>query len=187
MNEAAIKAALYENQLKELSLEDPSTRIVEEFCILGGKVRVDIAAINGQLHGYEIKSAADNLERLPRQQSFYNRVFDRMTIVADERHVERAVKLLPQCWGLISVSQGFGGVRLEQIWTARQNYEADAEALVQLLWREEALSILKVNGLARGMSNKSRKYLWKVITSKLDLPTIKSSVRNCLKYRLDWR
>lgn len=187
MNEADIKAALRETELKRLCLDDPSTRVVEEFCILGGKVRVDIAAINGQLHGYEIKSGVDNLDRLPKQQRFYNRVFDRITIVADEKHVEKAVKLLPQCWGLISVSRGFKGVRLEEIWAARQNYEIDAEALVQLLWREEALSILKVNGFGRGMSNKSRKYLWKVIVTQLELPIIKSSVRNCLKYRLDWR
>lgn len=187
MNEAEVKKTLYKTELAKLSLEDPSTRIVEEFCILGGKVRVDISAINGQLHGYEIKSSADNLERLPRQQQFYNQVFDKISIVADEKHVVKAVKIVPPCWGLISASNGPAGVYLETIWPARQNFEVDANALVQLLWREECLTILRVHGKGRGLSAKSRKYLWKVLVAELDLATIKSSVRNCLKYRLDWR
>lgn len=187
MNEADIKKALYETELARLCQEDPTTRIVEEFCILGGKVRVDISAINGQLHGYEIKSSVDNLDRLPRQQRYYNQIFDKITIVADEKHVEKAVKIVPSCWGLIAASSSAQGVVLEEIWPARQNFAVDADALVQLLWREEVLSILKTNGIKRGIYKKSRKYLWKVMTSRLDLATIKSSVRYCLKYRLDWR
>ena len=187
MNEADVKKALYKTELTKLSLSDPETRIVEEFCILGGKVRVDISAINGQLHGYEIKSAVDNLERLPRQQKYYNQIFDKINIVAFEKHVPKAVKLVPPCWGLISASEGVNGTLLETIWPARQNFEVDAEALVQLLWRDEVMSILKTHGIARGLSSKSRKYLWKVLVAELDLPTIKASVRNCLKYRMDWR
>lgn len=187
MNEAEVKKALYRTELAKLCLEDPSTRIVEELCILGGKVRVDVSAINGLLHGYEIKSAADNLDRFPRQQKYYNQIFDKINMVVDEKHVVKAVKLVPQCWGLISASSGPHGTTLEEIWPARQNFEVDANALVQLLWRDEVLSILRVNGIGRGLSSKSRKYLWKVMTSRLDLATIKSSVRNCLKYRMDWR
>lgn len=187
MNESDIKNALYQTELAKLRAEDENTRIVEELCILGGKVRVDLAAINGQLHGYEIKSSVDNLERLPRQKNFYQRVFDKITIVADQKHVVKAVKIVPPCWGLIVANEGTLGTQLEEIWPARQNFEVDPEALVQLLWRDEALSILKVHGLAGGMQKKSRKSMWKAMLRELDLPTIKSSVRNCLKYRLDWR
>ena len=187
MNEADVKKALYASELAKLCQEDPSTRIVEEFCILGGKVRVDVSAINGLLHGYEIKSSADNLDRLPRQQNYYNQIFDKITIVADEKHVVKAVKIVPPFWGLIAACDGPNGVSLKEIWPARQNFEVDADALVQLLWRDEVLSALRVNGIGRGLYKKSRKYLWKVMTSKLDLPTIKSTVRNCLKYRMDWR
>ncbi|MBX9573798.1 MAG: sce7726 family protein [Candidatus Obscuribacterales bacterium] len=187
MNEAQIKAALYQSELARLCMQDPSTRVVEEFCILGGKVRVDVSAINGQLHGYEIKSAADNLDRLPRQQKYYNKIFDRITLVADEKHVVHAVKIVPPFWGLIAARSTADGVVLNEIWPARQNFDVDANALVQLLWRDEVLSVLRVNGIGRGLSQKSRKYLWKVMTSKLELPIIQSSVRNCLKYRIDWR
>lgn len=187
MNEADIKQALYKTELAKVTIEDPSTRIVEELCILGGKVRVDVSAINGQLHGYEIKSSVDNLVRLPRQQKYYNQIFDRITIVTAEKHVTKAMKIVPQCWGLIAASSMPHDTVLEQIWPARLNFDTDAEALVQLLWRDEALSILRVNGIGHGLSQKSRKYLWKVMVTCLDLPTIKSGVRNCLKYRMDWR
>lgn len=187
VNEAQIKAALYQYELSRLYADDPTTRVVEEFCIVGGKVRVDVSAINGQLHGYEIKSAVDKLDRLPRQQQYYNKIFDRITLVADEKHVVQAVKIVPPFWGLIAARSTSDGVVLNEIWPARQNFEVDPHSIVQLLWRDEAMSVLKVNGIARGMYKKSRKYLWKVITSRLDLPVIQSSVRNCLKYRVDWR
>ena len=187
LNEAQIKKSLYEFELARLCQDDPSTRIVEEFCILGGKVRVDVSAINGQLHGYEIKSAVDKLDRLPRQQQFYNKIFDRITLVADEKHVVEAVKIVPPFWGLIAARSTPEGVVLREIWPARQNTQVDPAALVQLLWRDEALSVLRVNGIGRGMYKKSRKFLWKMMTSNLDLATIQSCVRNCLKYRLDWR
>lgn len=187
LNEAQIKEALYKHDLARLCSDDPSTRIVEEFCILGGKVRVDVGAINGQLHGYEIKSAADNLDRLPRQQKYYNKIFDRITLVADEKHVVEAVKIVPPFWGLIAARSTPDGVVLNEIWPARQNFEVDANALVQLLWRDEVMSVLRVNGISRGLYKKPRKFLWKVLTSRLELPAIQSSVRNCLKYRVDWR
>jgi hypothetical protein len=46
---------------------DASTRIVEEMGVWNGSVRVDIAVINGELHGLELKSAKDTLERLQNQ------------------------------------------------------------------------------------------------------------------------
>jgi hypothetical protein len=187
MNEAEIKRELYKTELARLCQEDPSTRIVEEFGILGGQVRVDIGVINGQLHGYEIKSSVDNLARLPRQQSYYNQIFDRITIVADEKHVARAVKLVPSCWGLISASATAQGVQLAEIWPARQNYQVDTDALVQLLWREEVLSILKSRGIGSQLNYKSRRQLWKLMTGRLEPATIKACVRHCLKYREDWR
>lgn len=53
---------------------DRHTRIVEEMGIWSGSVRIDIAVINGQLHGYELKSARDTLQRLPTQAELYSKV-----------------------------------------------------------------------------------------------------------------
>ena len=48
--------------------ENPNSRVVDELELLRGVVRVDVAVISDTLHGYEIKSASDNLIRLPNQQ-----------------------------------------------------------------------------------------------------------------------
>jgi hypothetical protein len=48
--------------------------MLDEFGLEHGEVRVDVAVINGELHGYEIKSERDTLERLPRQVKAYSAV-----------------------------------------------------------------------------------------------------------------
>jgi hypothetical protein len=46
-----------------------------------GQVFVDVAVINGEIHGYELKSERDTLERLPRQVEVYSAVLGRATLV----------------------------------------------------------------------------------------------------------
>jgi hypothetical protein len=139
------------------------------------------------LHGYEIKSASDNLDRLTAQQASYNQIFDRMTLVADERHVEAALKIIPSWWGLIAVSMKEGTPFLNEIWPSRQNYSVDPLALSQLLWREEALQILKDLGLAAGVRNGSRKLMWKLLVAVMSLDELRAVVSDKLKARTDWR
>ncbi|WP_052770006.1 sce7726 family protein [Paenibacillus sp. IHB B 3415] len=56
---------------------DSTTIVVDELDVCFGSARVDVAVINGRLHGFEIKSESDNLDRLPSQIEFYSRVFER--------------------------------------------------------------------------------------------------------------
>ena len=71
--------------LKKLSAEyryDPDTIIIEELGLCQGEARIDLALVNGFIHGYEIKSERDTLERLPSQIEIYCRTLDTVTIVA---------------------------------------------------------------------------------------------------------
>ena len=61
---------------------DHNTRIVEEMGVWAGSVRIDIAVINGELCGFELKSDRDTLARLPTQADIYSRVFDRISALA---------------------------------------------------------------------------------------------------------
>ncbi len=70
------------------------TRIIEEFGLCRGKVRVDMAAVNGALHGYEIKSARDCLGRLATQVDICAQVLDRATVVESPEHLETALDLV---------------------------------------------------------------------------------------------
>ena len=43
---------------------DPSALVLDEFGLACSSARVDLAVVNGCLHGYEIKSDVDSLARL---------------------------------------------------------------------------------------------------------------------------
>jgi hypothetical protein len=188
MREAAVRQALHETEIQKILLKDPSSLVVDELGLFEGRYRIDVAVLNGKLHGYEIKSKADNLDRLSAQQESYSKIFDHMTLVADEKHVEQAVRIVPQWWGLIAVGTREAKPYLNEIWPSRQNLNIEMYALCQLLWRDEALEVLKELGLARGEIRKhSRKLMWKVLARVLEPHELKDAIHRKLKARRDWR
>lgn len=187
MREYDVRQALYECEIQRIVAQDPSTLVIDELGLMQGKYRIDVAVINGRLHGYEIKSASDNLDRLAAQQASYSQIFDRMTLVADERHVARAVKIIPSWWGLIAVSMRDGQPFLNEIWPSRQNYSIEPLSLCQLLWREEALQILADLGLDHSVRTKSRKLMWQLLAAVLTLDELRAAVSQKLKNRTGWR
>ena len=54
--------------------------------VWSGTVRIDVAVLNGEMCGYEIKSDRDTLERLPFQIEIYSKEFDKLTLVVGRRH-----------------------------------------------------------------------------------------------------
>lgn len=187
LKELDVRLALYNHEIKAILTDHPSSLVVDELGLMEGAFRVDLAVINSRLHGYEIKSYSDNLDRLPSQQNTYNKIFDRMTLVADERHVAKAVEIVPQWWGLISSRTTKGVTVLNEIWPSRQNLEIDPYALSQLLWREEALDALRQRGLDRGVRTKPRKIIWQAVAACLTLDEIRTVIRHKLASRKDWR
>src|SRR5688572_26944823 len=73
----------------------PNTLVIDELGLQHGASRIDIAVINGHIRGVELKAEADTLVRLPRQVSSYGLVVDQATLVAADRHLDGAMKLLP--------------------------------------------------------------------------------------------
>jgi hypothetical protein len=187
MKELDVRLALYNHEIKSILAAHPSSLVVDELGLMEGAFRVDLAVINSRLHGYEIKSYSDNLDRLPSQQGIYNRIFDRMTLVADERHVSKAVQLVPQWWGLIASRTTKDVTVLNEIWPSRQNVEIDPYALSQLLWREEALDALRQRGLDRGVRTKPRKIIWQALAACLTVDEIRTVIRTKLAARRGWR
>src|SRR5687768_3916541 len=128
--------------LAELHADDEDTRVVEEMGIWAGTVRIDVAVINGELQGYELKSERDTLVRLPRQAEFYNAVFDRVTIVLADRHAAKALPIIPEWWGVkCATVDESAGVELRPLREAVRNPAVDPLQLARLLWRDEALDV----------------------------------------------
>ncbi|HTN19784.1 MAG TPA: sce7726 family protein [Pelobium sp.] len=62
--------------------------------------RVDFITINGVSTSYEIKSNLDNLEKLAKQSLDYIRAFDYNCIIIDERHLKKALQIVPPNFGI---------------------------------------------------------------------------------------
>lgn len=59
----------------------PDTEILHELKIPRPSARIDIAVVNGEICGFEIKSDVDSLARITRQERAFSAVFDRVSIV----------------------------------------------------------------------------------------------------------
>lgn len=182
-----IRRALHA-EMQRVHAGDPQTRIVDELGLCQGVARVDVAVVNGSVHGYEIKSAHDTLVRLPGQSDVYSRALDFVTIVVAKTHAQKIRAAVPRWWGIWSAAEREGAIHLKPVRKARPNPSVEPMALAQLLWREEALDALTSLGLDRGMRSKPRAALWQRLAEALPVEELGEVVRQYLKRRgADWR
>ncbi len=186
-NDKIIRAALIAD-LKQLHTGGEKLRIVEEFCVEHGAIRIDIAVVNGLMHGYEIKSDRDTLLRLPEQMHAYNAVFDRVTLVVGKQHLYAAINIVPDWWGLtIAKLDNSGSVVLNRVREAEENTSRSSVAIARLLWRAEALQLLQNIGEAAGLRFKPRELIYERLAERLDQKSLGDKVRDALFFREDWR
>lgn len=166
---------------------DPTCIVVPEMDICFGCARIDIAVINGQINGYEIKSEQDNLKRLASQIDFYNKMFDTITLVVSHRHCAKAAGIIPKWWGLYSIVKHKGYASLKIVRNPRPNPHVEGFALTQLLWKEELHELLASNGLSKGIRSKTRYELGKMAAERIGYAELALFVRSKLKNRKNWR
>lgn len=185
MRDPEIRAELH-RRLRQRHGNDPSARIVDEMSVLTGECRIDVALIKGRLEGFEIKSDGDSLARLPRQSVAYGQVFDRLTVICAERHLESVLTLLPHWWG-VEVAEGHGAAtRIVRKRAARANPAVQPQAVAQLLWRSEALAALETLDAASGLRSKPRRILWSALAETTPRHELRALVRETLRARRDW-
>ncbi len=167
---------------------DSATLVIDELGLQHGKCRADIAVLNGQLIGYEIKSDTDSLRRLNHQVTVYNSVFDHIVAIIASCHLKEAVGMLPEWWGIISVTEGKrGALFFRTIKRSKQNKSVNDYAIAQLLWRNEAQEILATLGVHGKDLRKKRANLYSHIVSKLDSSELRRIVKEYLMNRTNWR
>ena len=167
--------------------DDPNTAIIEELGLCQGEARVDVAVVNGSIHGYEIKSDQDTLRRLAGQMAVYSRVLDFITIIVASEHVDAAWDMIPSWWGVIVAKEKPGEMHLKHKRKAKRNPSLDPMAIVQLLWREEAYAILKNLELHRGLANKPRAILWNKLVEHIPTDELSTMIRSIIISRGNWR
>lgn len=186
MKDSDIRTCLL-NSLERQYRNSTDTLIVQELGLCQGDSRIDLAVVNGSLHGYEIKSEKDTLRRLAGQLDVYSKVLDYVTLVASPRHLSKVARIVPAWWGLCEADYKKGQLKIVKVRIGLENNDVDPTALVQLLWRDEALEILKERQLQKGIVDKPRRILWQRITECLSLNEIREEVRNRIKTRQNWR
>lgn len=129
------------------------TIILHELKIPRPSARVDIAIVNGELTGLEIKSDVDDLTRLPRQISAFSGFFDRVLVVSTIRHVAKLQETLPYWWGISLAVPVKGALKFKEQRRAGSNPKPDTMALLYALTCRELAGILFSRGLKadRGM------------------------------------
>jgi hypothetical protein len=167
---------------------DPNTLVLNELGLRHGRCRVDVAVVNGSLHGYELKSDMDTLDRLPFQIETYGAVLDKATLVVGERHAVRAIPSLPSWWGVKVAIQGpRGGVSFQHYRQASTNRSVEPVAIAELLWRAEVIEILWREGIRGVDLRKPRAFQYKMLAEMLTIDDLRDAVRACLKARENWR
>ena len=182
--DAEVRPAL-RTYLEQQASACPNTLLIEELGLCQGQARIDIAAVSGLLHGYEIKSTRDRLTRLASQAATYGRVLDRVTLVVGPHHIAAALQLVPGWWGVLVVHGSVEAVALEPFRPAAENPDQDPRALAELLWRDEALDLLEERNAAAGVRSKPRPAVWDRVCEVLDVTEIGAAVRTQLRTRAE--
>lgn len=172
--------ALLKRHLADLHTGTP-TLVLDELGLCEGDVRVDVAAVNGELSGFEIKSPADTLARWPKQRRGYSKVVDRAWLVATDKALGAATP--PSWWGLIRIVETRDQLAIRVLREAARNPSPQPLSIAQLLWHAEALEVLERRGSARGVRSKPRAFAWQRLLDTLTLDELRSEVRAALRAR----
>lgn len=188
MHDIDIRIALKNHLIKIFGKDEINPSIlIEELSICEGIVRVDVAVVNGLIHGYEIKSDSDTLERLPKQQEIYSKALDKISAVVNEKHFEKIKNLIPEWWGLMIAVEESNTTAIKSVREPRINPAVDSYSQVQFLWKDETINNLKNIGIKSSLSRKRRSELWKLLVESSSKDEVGQMVRETLKFREHWK
>jgi hypothetical protein len=164
-----------------LATSSERSAAIYEFWVPRTNARADVAVIGAELEGFEIKAERDTLKRLPSQVTAYGRVFDRCTVVLAERHLDDALDLVPEWWGVVLIVPSSIPVFVAAR-PAQPNECVDPELLVRLLWKDEVRAALSTFGVEPDR-RASRSALWRQLVGHADPDALKRAVRLALLAR----
>lgn len=166
----------------------PDTLVIDELGLAHARSRIDVAVINGCIHGYEIKSSKDTLDRLTNQIGIYRQTLQKLTIVAAPKHVAGIMSNSPEWCGVLVAEQGpRGGITFHVERSAATNPEIDPVMMAHLLWRDEVVDLLSRNGYAPKDLRQPRRHLYELLCEAMTLSEITASIRSFMVQRQAWR
>lgn len=139
------------------------------------------------MHGYELKGDHDTLCRLPEQANAYSAIFDFVTLVVSERHLLRAIDVVPDWWGIRIARVGRDCLLFRDLRLPATNPSPDPMSVVRLLWRQEALDVLRELHSTKAARSKSREWIYAELVAVASFGHLRDAVRRRLKNREYWR
>lgn len=187
MHDSLIRKSFHKKVLNKFH-KDRNSRVIDEFAIDHGVIRADIAIANGILHGFEIKGDYDKLNRLPSQAKSYSSIFDKVTLIVSEKHLKESLKIIPRWWEVYLVREGKkGAIHFSVYREGKLNSSINLFLLAKILWRSEAIQLLKKIGADKSLLRKNRRELYKVISKKCCHTQLRDYVCYTLKTRQYWK
>lgn len=179
LKDSDIRGALH-IWLQQQHVGDTDTNIIHELPIPRPSARVDIALVNGELCGFEIKSDVDTLCRLPRQIASFSSVFDRVSIVTTSRHLKAVRHVVPKWWGICLANQdGTFSVRRK----GSCNRKLNTENLLYLLSKNELSNVIAKCPRVSCRKSVRRSEMVRAILMDATSREIRDAVRYVLKMR----
>jgi hypothetical protein len=185
--DAEIRSALHRQMLRVFHACN-DTLVIDELGLAHAKARIDVAVINGCVHGFEIKSSADTLARLPQQLELYEECLEKLTIVCADKHIARVRELAPWWCGITKVTKGpRGAIAFTTVREPKRNPNIRAYRLAHLLWRSEAVAILARANASPKVLRAPRRTLYKSLAAKFSVAEITAFIKQFMALRQDWR
>lgn len=182
-----IRVALHAKRLRRLR-DHPDTLVIDELGLAHARSRIDVAVINGCIHGYEIKSSKDTLDRLGTQMDIYRQTLQKLTIVAAPAHVTEVTLRTPKWCGVVEAAKGVrGGISFHLVRRAETNPDIDPVMMAHLIWRNEAIDLLTEIGFASKDLRRPRRQLYEMLCEALTLREVTASIRAVMVRRQAWR
>jgi hypothetical protein len=182
-----IRIALHAKRLRRVKTQ-PDTLVIDELGLAHARSRIDVAVINGCIHGYEIKSDKDTLDRFATQLEVYRQTLPKLTFVAAPKHVAGIISGAPKWCGVLAAEQGpRGGISFHVLRNAAPNPDVDAIMMAHLLWRDEVIELLDHAGYAPKELRRPRQQLYEMLCEVMTLREIVASIRTFMLQRQTWR
>jgi hypothetical protein len=117
--------------------------ILEEVRVHNGNAIADVVSVHTRPHCYEIKGETDEIRRIVKQGEFYDRAFQRITLVTTQNHLFAAARLAPAHWGVMVASSRspVGEPALRYVRKSTDSPAFDKQVALLTLWKSELLSL----------------------------------------------
>ena len=106
-----------------------------------GDSKLDALIINGSSHAYEIKTELDELKRLPRQLQDYQKRFEHVWVLTNDRHVAGVMEITSDDIGISVLNKK---CQISVVRAAKKQHKyLDSAAIMSSLRRDEYIQIAK--------------------------------------------